>query len=84
MRAAARFFGTYPQMNIRHEKNLENMYFDAVNNPARLPGTVRSPCFRSLHTLRRRWMRTSAAAPCSFPCVGDETGSEDFRGDVCP
>lgn len=37
-----------------------------------------------MHTLRRRRMRTSAAAQGSFSRVGEETGSEDFRGDVCP
>lgn len=76
-------FGTDPKMNIHHEKNRENIYFDVANDPSRLPGTFRSPIFRAVRGLRSGWKPASARPARSFGCEGEKAGSPHFWGDIC-
>jgi hypothetical protein len=72
-------FGEYPAMNIHHEKNRENIYFDVAQDVNRVPSPYRSTIFRALHERRRRNAPTTKPSPCE----GEKENSEYFWGDVC-
>lgn len=75
-------FGTYPRINVHHEKNSENIYFDVANTPGRLPGVFRSPLFRMLRSALRA-LRPSRALSPPPSCSGENVNSEFFWADIC-
>jgi hypothetical protein len=75
-----RAFGMYPRMNVHHEKNRENLYFDAAQDPHRLPPVFASKAMRKAHALVRP--RQNGHKP-NHECSGEQPASEHFWGDVC-
>ncbi|HTT20937.1 MAG TPA: hypothetical protein VMG82_18530 [Candidatus Sulfotelmatobacter sp.] len=79
--AFARILGHSPKINVHHEKNLENMYFQFAQSGRHLPGPFRTTLFRMMHRLLGRSARQTAVS--DHGCSGEDPRSEYFWGDVC-
>lgn len=70
-----------PKINVHHEKNLENMYFEFAQSGRHLPAPFRTAFFNSLHQLLGRGKRKSLVSEPG--CSGENPQSEHFWGDLC-
>jgi len=83
-----RHFGCYPKINVHHEKNRENLYFDVAQDPSRLAPTFRSRPFQSVYramqSLRSMvFSRVTTASSSPHGCEGERENSQYFWGDIC-
>jgi hypothetical protein len=75
-----RTFGMYPRMNVHHEKNRENLYFDAAQDPDRLPPAFASRPMQKVHALLRGGQNGHKPV---HECAGEKPSSAHYWGDVC-
>jgi hypothetical protein len=72
--------GCYPKINVHHEKNAENLYFDFAQRGYR-PELFRTRALRRLHhSLQPKGLPAKCG---SGQCHGEDPGSEYFWGDLC-
>jgi hypothetical protein len=80
-------FGAYPPMNIHHEKNRENLYFNSAAQDSGDCSAFSSPVLRGAVKFLRQSRRPAAgqqARPAAAPaCSGENPESEYFWGDIC-
>ncbi len=81
-------FGCYPKINVHHEKNKENLYFDMAQSVKHLPPQFHSKLFQKLYSYldRLRGTKSTRDASIQVPrhgCSGENADSEYFWGDVC-
>ena len=76
-----RLLGDYPAINVHHEKNRENLYFEFAQRGVDRPPAFRTPVFRSLSKLASR--NGHSHAYHSQGCSGEDSRSEYFWGDLC-
>ena len=79
--AFAQILGELPTINIHHEKNLENMYFEFAQSGRHLPAPFRTAFFRRLHKVVCHGRRTLLSP--DHGCSGENPHSDYFWGDLC-
>jgi hypothetical protein len=73
--------GEYPSVNVHHEKNRENLYFEFAQRGGRRPPAFRTPVFRGLRRLLGRNGGPRRIDGCG--CCGEDVRGEYFWGDLC-
>lgn len=73
--------GEYPAINVHHEKNRENVYFDFAQTGGERPPLFQTALLRCLHRVVRPNGRPAAAS--AHACVGQDERSPYFWGDLC-
>jgi hypothetical protein len=76
-----RIVGDAPKINVHHEKNLENLYFDFAQSGRHLPPPFRTAFFQGLYELLGRARRKSPVS--EHACSGENPRSDYFWGDIC-
>jgi hypothetical protein len=76
-----RILNELPRMNVHHQKNRENLYFDFAQTGVEQPSIFHTRALRTLHSGLRRRRRPAQALPHS--CCGEDPRSEYFWGDIC-
>ena len=82
-----RILGDYPRINVHHEKNMENLYFEVVQSSGLIPDPFRSPFFTRMYTLFKKVKKfsgnSSSLREKKMESQGAIEGSNYFWGDVC-
>jgi len=73
--------GDPPKINVHHEKNLENIYFEFAQSGRHLRAPFRTSFFNSLHHLLGRGPSKDAVS--THGCSGEDPQSDYFWGDIC-
>jgi len=73
--------GEYPGINVHHEKNRENLYFEFAQRGGYRPPSFRSTAFQRLNTMVRRNGHPPVFQNCG--CCGEDSRSDYFWGDLC-
>lgn len=73
--------GVFPRINVQHEKNRENLYFEFAQRGGYRPPAFRTRAFQCLKRLVNRGGNSPAPQNCG--CCGEDTRSDYFWGDLC-
>ncbi|MBN8730164.1 MAG: hypothetical protein J0L64_06445 [Acidobacteria bacterium] len=76
-------FGRYPRMNIQHEKNRENLYFDFAQDSGRLRAEFSTRAARWIQRAVDRTNGRTVERAKPHPCCGEDPDSPYFWGDLC-
>jgi len=81
-------FGDYPKINIHHEKNKENLYFEFAQSLDLIPQTFRSSFLMNIDSLYRKLRKFNKNKGHSgekhyMEFLGEAKDSNYFWGDIC-
>ena len=79
--AFRQIIGDAPKINVHHEKNRENLYFEFAQSGRHLPAPFRTALFTGLHKMLGRSAEQASASVQG--CAGEDPHSEYFWGDLC-
>jgi len=73
--------GDSPKINVHHEKNAENIYFEFAQSGRHLPRPFRTTLFNRVHKILGRDEQQTYVL--EHGCSGENPKSEYFWGDLC-